>query len=102
VYFLIMGSLTENRRLMQIARGIVYPMVVLLIVLFAFEIISPSKTLTSTTLDLSQTTRPYDVASKARVYQSSGRPGNEETQELLLESLTLLRDVMVDIKSGSK
>jgi hypothetical protein len=100
--FLIMGSLSENRRLMQIARGVIYPMAISLVVLFAFEIISPSMTLISTTLDLSQTARPYDVASKARVYQASGRPGNEEAQELLLESLTLLRDVMVDIKSGSK
>jgi hypothetical protein len=97
-----MGSFGENQRLMKIARGIVYPMVILLIILFAFEILSPSKTFTSTALDLSQTTGPHDVASKARVYQPSGGPGNEEAQELLLESLTLLRGVMLDIKSGSK
>ncbi len=88
---------------MQITRGIIYPMVVLLIILFAFEIISPSfKSRTSASLDLSQSTRKYDVVSNPRSYGTSGKPGNEEAQELLLESLTLLRELMIDIKSGSK
>ena len=97
-----MGSLNENVRLGRIARGVMYPMVILLIVLFTFEIITPFKNRASTSLDLPRTRTQQDVAPKARVYGSSGRPGNEEAQELLLESLTLLRDVMVDIKGGSK
>jgi hypothetical protein len=98
-----MGSLSENRRLMQIARGIIYPMVIMLIILFTLEIISHSfKSRSSNSLDLSQTTRSSDVAPKAQVYATSGKPGNGEAQELLLESLTLLRDVMIDIKSGSR
>lgn len=75
-------------------------MVILLIFLFALEIFSPLKTLPSNSLDVSQVTRANDVASKARVYTSSEPSSNAEAQELLLESLTLLRDVMVDIKSG--
>jgi len=98
-----MGSLNENVRLGRIARGIVYPMIVLLIVLFTFEIIAPFKNHASTSLDFPRTRTQQDVAPKALVHASSSeRPGHEEAQELLLESLTLLRDVMEDIKSGSK
>jgi hypothetical protein len=75
----------------------------MLIILFSLEILFHSfKSRSSNSLDLSQATRSSDVAPKARVYATSGKPGNEEAQELLLESLTLLRDVMVDIKSGSR
>ena len=102
MYFLIMGSLNENRGLRQIAGGAVYPMVILLTILFTLEIISPSfKLRNSNALDLSHTTRSHDDAPKARVYAPAGRPGNEDARELMFESLTLLRDVMVDIKSGS-
>jgi len=97
-----MGSINENVQLGRIARGIIYPMVILLIVLFTFEIITPFKNRASTSLDLPRTRTQQDVAPKDRVYATSGRPGNEEAQELLLESLTLLRDVMIGIKTGSK
>jgi hypothetical protein len=77
-------------------------MMILLIILLIFQIISSSFKLGgSNSLDLSPTTGLHDVAPKARVSSSSGRPGNEEAHELLLESLTLLRDVMVEVKSGS-
>jgi len=98
-----MGSLSENVRPGRIARGIIYPMVILLIILFTFEIISLSfKSRSSTSLEISQTTGSHDIASKARLYTTSGKLGNDEAHELLLESLTLLRDVMLDVKGGSK
>jgi hypothetical protein len=97
-----MGSLNENARLGRIARGIVYPMVILLVMLFTFEIFTSFKKHASLALDLPRKRTQHEVAPKARVYATSERLRNEEAQELLLESLTLMRDLMVDIRSGSK
>ncbi|PMD46902.1 hypothetical protein L207DRAFT_524245 [Hyaloscypha variabilis F] len=96
-----MGSLNENARLGRIARGIVYPMVILLVMLFTFEIFTSFKKHASSALDLPRKRTQHEVAPKARVYATSERLRNEEAQELLLESLTLMRDLMVDIRSGN-
>ena len=97
-----MGSRNENARLGRIARGIVYPMVILLVMLLTFEIFTSFKKHASSALDLPRKRTQHEVAPKARVYATSERLRNEEAQELLLESLTLMRDLMVDIRSGSK
>ena len=75
-------------------------MVILLIVLVAIEIVPSFKNLYSNSLRLSRRTKARYV-SKA-IYTPRGTLGNEQDQELLLESLTLLRDIMNDISQGSE
>ena len=98
---IIMGSVSERRRMMQVSKGIIYPVLIFLIILFAFGLVAPFKSSASISLDASYATEPQNVA-QSRLTTTTGASRNEQAQELLLEQLTILRDVLHNIKVGSR